>query len=133
MERAPASVESVRRYLRERIERSSTRITLARKAAAAKRGRGTRLSDAEIGAEMAARRAYRDALRALDAIPPDAAAAEASRLEAEELTRVKSALARIYEVTQHANHDIADAGDWSIVEGEAQTALNVFHELEDER
>ena len=57
----------------------------------------------------------------------------ATRLEAEELARVKSALARIYEVTQHANHDIADAGDWSIVEGEAQTALNVFHEVEDGR
>jgi len=132
MERAPVSVNSVRVYLQKRIERSSTRIALARKAAA-KPPRGARLSDPEIEAEMAARRAYRDALRALDAIPPDAAAAEAARLEAEELARVKSALARIYEVTQHANHDIADAGDWSIVEGEAQTALNVFREVEDER
>ena len=133
MERAPVSVNSVRVYLQKRIERSSVRIALARKAAAAKPRRGARLSDPAIEAEMATRRAYRDALRALDAIPPDAAAAEAARLEAEELARVKSALARIYEVTQHANHDIADAGDWSIVEGEAQTALNVFREVEDER
>ena len=132
MQRAPVSVNSVRVYLQKRVERSSARIAVARKAAAAKPRRGARLSDPEIEAEMATRRAYRDALRALDAIPPDAAA-EAARLEAEELARVKSALARIYEVTQHANHDIADAGDWSIVEGEAQTALNVFREVEDER
>ena len=130
MGRVPGSVDSVRRYLQERIERFSTRIALARKAAAAKPRRGARASDAEIGADLAARRAYRDALRALDAIPPDAAASEASRLAAEELARVKSALARIYEVTQHANHEIADAGDWTIVEGEAQAALNVFHEVE---
>ena len=133
MQRAPVSVNSVRVYLQKRVERSSARIAVARKATAAKPRRGARLSDPEIEAEMATRRAYRDALRALDAIPPDAAAAEAARLEAEELARVKSALARIYEVTQHANHDIADAGDWSIVEGEAQTALNVFREVEDER
>ena len=133
MARAPVSVGSVRQYLQQRIERSNTRIAVARKAAVAKPRRGARLADLEIAAEMAARRAYRDALRAVEAIPPDAAAAEASRLEAEELARVKSALARIYEVTQHANHDIADAGDWSIVEGEAQTALNVFREVEDER
>jgi len=132
MQRAPVSVNSVRVYLQKRVERSSARIAVARKAAAAKPRRGARLSDPEIETEMATRRAYRDALRALDAIPPDAAA-EAARLEAEELARVKSALARIYEVTQHANHDIADAGDWSIVEGEAQTALNVFREVEDER
>ena len=133
MQRAPVSVNSVRVYLQKRVERSSARIAVARKAAAAKPRRGARLSDPEIETEMATRRAYRDALRALDAIPPDAAAAEAARLEAEELARVKSALARIYEVTQHANHDIADAGDWSIVEGDAQTALNVFREVEDER
>ena len=133
MQRAPVSVNSVRVYLQKRVERSSARIAVARTAAAATPRRGARLSDPEIETEMATRRAYRDALRALDAIPPDAAAAEAARLEAEELARVKSALARIYEVTQHANHDIADAGDWSIVEGEAQTALNVFREVEDER
>src|SRR5690349_18671150 len=101
MERAPADVNSVRVYLQKRIERSTMRIALARKAAAGKPRRGIGLSDPEMAAEMAARRAYRDALRALDAIPPDAAAAEAARLEAEELARVKSALARIYEVTQH--------------------------------
>jgi len=133
MGRVPGSVDSVRRYLEKRIERSSTRIALARKAAATKPRRGTRASDAEIGADLAARRAYRDALKALNAIPPDAAASEASRLAAEELARVKSALARIYEVTQHANHDITDAGDWAIVEGEAQAALNVFHEVEGDR
>ena len=133
MKRAPMSVNSVRQYLQKRIERSSARIALARKAAAAKPRRGRRPSDGEIGAAVAARRAYRDALSALDAIPPDAAASEASRLAAEELARVKSALARIYEVTQHANHDIADAQDWSIVEGEAQAALNVFHEVEEDR
>ncbi|HKX18694.1 MAG TPA: hypothetical protein VJT33_11845 [bacterium] len=44
--------------------------------------------------------------------------------------RVKAALAKIYETTQHANHDIADAADWGIVEGEAQAALNIAHEAE---
>jgi len=70
------------------------------------------------------RRAYRDALRALTTIPSDKGTPAALRLAAEEVARVKSALARIYEVTQHANHDIAAAGDWAIVEGEAHAALN---------
>jgi len=82
---------------------------------------------------MATRRAYRDALRALDAIPSDVSASAGTRHAAEELARVKSSLALIYEVTQHANHDIADAGDWAIVEGEAQAALNIVHEAEKSR
>jgi hypothetical protein len=72
-------------------------------------------------------------LRALNAIPSDGGAPAALRLAAEEVDQVKSALARIYEVTQHANHDITAAGDWAIVEGEAQAALNVVHEVERNR
>jgi hypothetical protein len=126
-------VNSVREYLQKRIERCSTRIALERKAAAAKPRRGTRPGHADIGADMAMRRAYRDALRALDAIASDAGATDVARLATEELVRVKSALARIYEVAQHSNHDIADVEDWAIVEGEAQTALNVVHEAEKDR
>jgi len=132
MEREPSGVESVRALLQRRIDRSSRKIALA-KQNAVKARRGARSGDAEIAAAVATRRAYQEVLRALDAIPPNAGAAEAARLEAEELARVKSALARIYEVAQHTNHDIGDAGDWAIVEGEAQTALNVFHEGEQGR
>ena len=128
-----SGVNSVREYLQRRIERCSTRIARARRAAAAKPRRGTRPGQAEIGADMATRRAYRDALRVLDAIPSDVGASEVARLAAEELARVKSALARIYEVARHANHDVADAEDWTIVEGEAQAALNVVHEAEKDR
>jgi hypothetical protein len=78
--------------------------------------------------DLAARRAYRDALRSLDAIPSSSGA-----LAPREVDRVKSALAKIYEVAQHSNHDIADGADWAIVEGEAQDALNVFHEVETDR
>jgi hypothetical protein len=131
MERVPIGVNSVREYLRRRIERSSKRIAVARKAAAAKPPRrGARPGQGEIGADVATRRAYQDALRALDAIPSDTGASEAVRLAAEELERVKTALGRIYEVARHANHDIADAADWTMVEGEAQAALNVVHEAE---
>jgi len=134
MEPVPSAVNSVREYLRRRIERCSKRIALARKAAAAKPPRrGTRPDQAEIGADMATRRAYQDALRALDAIPSDISASELARLAAEELDRVKSALARIYEVARHPNHDIADAEDWAMVEGEAQAALNLVHEAEKAR
>lgn len=48
-------------------------------------------------------------------------------------TRAGRVSTRIYEVTQHGNHDIANAADWSIVEGEAQGALNVVHEAERHR
>jgi hypothetical protein len=134
MKTVPSGVNSVRAYLQRRIERYSKRIALARKAAAAKPPRrGTRPDQAEIGADRATRRAYQDALRALDAIPSDITASEVGRLAAEELDRVKSALARIYEVARHPNHDVADAGDWAIVEGEAQAALNVVHEAEKNR
>ena len=134
MEPVPSAVNSVREYLQRRIERCSKRIALARKAAAVKPPRrGTRPDQAEIGADMATRRAYQDALRALDAIPSDISASELARLAAEELDRVKSALARIYEVARHPNHDIADAEDWAMVEGEAQAALNLVHEAEKAR
>lgn len=131
MKSGSGGVDAVRLYLQKRIDRSSARIAAARKAAAAKprrgtRGRGTPAADSEI----AARRAYRDALRALGAVRAEGDGASALRLAAEEVERVKSALARIYEVTQHANHDFASAGDWAIVEGEAQTALNIVHEAE---
>jgi hypothetical protein len=112
-----------------RIERATKRIALARKAAR----RGTRPDQTEIEVEMATRRAYQEALRALDAIPSDISASEVARLAAEELDRVKSALARIYEIARRSNHDIADAEDWAIVEGEAQAALNVVHEAEKDR
>jgi hypothetical protein len=126
MKSVPGGVDAVRLYLQKRIDRSSARIAAARKAAAAKPRRG----QPAAGAELAARRAYRDALRALGAIRSGGDGASALRLAAEEVERVKSALARIYEVTQHANHDIASAGDWAIVEGEAQAALNIVHEAE---
>ncbi len=134
MKAVPSGVNSIREYLQKRIERSSKRIALARKAAAAKPPRrGTRPDQTEIGADKATRRAYQDALKALDAIPSDISASEEARLAAEELDRVKSALGRIYEVARHANHDIADAKDWAIVEGEAQAALNIVHEAEKDR
>ncbi len=135
MEPVLSGVESVREYLQRRIERCSTRIAHEKKAIAARprRGTRTRAGKAAIGADMATRRAYREALRALDAIPSDVSASAGARRAAEELARINSSLALIYEVAQHANHDIADAGDWSIVEGEAQAALNVVHEAEKNR
>jgi hypothetical protein len=133
MDRLPKSVDALRLYLQNRIDGCTTRIALARKAASAPRRRGTPRRQTDTGPDMAQRRAYRDALRALNAIPSDNGAPAALRLAAEELDRIKSALARIYEVTQHANHDIAAAGDWAIVEGEAQAALNVMHEVERKR
>jgi hypothetical protein len=133
MKREPGGVDAVRLYLQARIDRSSARIAAARKAAAAAPRRGPRRSQPAAGGEFAARRAYRDALRALGAIRPRDDGASALRLAAEEVERVKSALARIYEVTQHANHDIASAGDWAIVEGEAQAALNTVREAERNR
>jgi hypothetical protein len=132
MSRVPGGVEGVRQYLQKRIDRSTKRIAAARKAAAKSR-RGARRGGSAAGPEVAERRAYRDALRTLDSIPPNAGTSAALRLAAEEVERVKSALAKIYEVTQHANHDIADAGDWSIVEGEAQGALNLVREAERNR
>lgn len=133
MERAPSGVDAVRRYLQKRIDRCNIRIARARKAAAAARGRRTGRARPASGGDVAERRAYRDALKALNNISSEGAAPAALRLAAEEVGRVKSALAKIYEVTQHANHDIAEAGDWSIVEGEAQTALNIVHEAEKNR
>ncbi len=132
MDRVPSTVDEVRRYLQKRIDRCNTRSARARKSAPATPRRGTRRSQAATGPEVAERRVYRDALRALNTIPSDSGT-EARRLAAEEVDRVKSALARIYEVTQHANQDIAAAGDWAIVEGEAQAALNVVHEAERNR
>jgi hypothetical protein len=130
MDRVLHSVDAVRAYLQKRIDSTSRRIALGRKPTGAKPRRGMRQRTAEVTPALAERRAYRDALRALDSMRPEGAAPAAVRLAAEELERVKGALARIYEVTQHADHDIADAGDWAIVEGEAQTALNVVHEAE---
>src|SRR5215470_17990220 len=129
MSRVPGGVDGVRQYLQKQIDRSNKRIAAARKAAAKSR-RGARRGGPAAGPEVAERRAYRDALRALDSIPPNAGTSAALRRAAEEVERVKSALAKIYEVTQHANHDIAAGADWSIVEGEAQAALNVVHEAE---
>jgi hypothetical protein len=133
MKRVPSGVDAVRLYLQKRIDRSNSRIALARKAAAGPARRKTRRGTQATGADLAARRAYRDALKVLNTIPSDGGTRSALRMAAEEVDRVKSALARIYEVTQHANHDIADAGDWAIVEGEAQTALNTVREAEKNR
>lgn len=133
MSRLPSGLDGVRQYLQKRIDRSSKRIAAARKAAGAKPGRGARRGRPAAGPEMAERRAYRDALRALNSIPQNAGPSAALRLAAAEVERVKSALAKIYEVTQHANHDIADARDWSIVEGESQGALNLVRETERNR
>ncbi|HLW49256.1 MAG TPA: hypothetical protein VKW09_16035 [bacterium] len=133
MNRAHSDVDEVRQYLQKRIDRSNSRIARARKGVAGRPRRGKRRPQSSAGAELAERRAYRDALRALASIPSDGDASAALRLAAEEIERVKSALARIYEVTQHANHNIAGAGDWAIVEGEAQTALNIVHEAEKNR
>ena len=130
MDRVPGGVDGVRMYLQRRIDRTNTRIALARKAGAAKPRRGSRSGKPARTPEAAERRAYQDALRALSSVRSDSGTAAAVRLAAEELERVKSALARIYEVTQHANHDISEAGDWTIVEGEAQAALNIVREAE---
>lgn len=130
MKRAPSGVDAVRQYLQKRIDRADARIARARKAAAAARRRKTGRVQPAGDADTAERRAYRDALKALNGISSEGTAPAALRLAAEEVGRVKSALAKIYEVTQHANHDISEAGDWSIVEGEAQTALNIVREAE---
>lgn len=130
MNRLPTSVDAMRLSLQRRIDRCNKRIALARKASATHARRGTRRRQSETAPEVAKRSAYRDALRMLGGISSDDGTAAARRLAAEEIDRVKSALARIYEVTQHANHDITEAGDWAIVEGEAQAALNVVHEAE---
>jgi hypothetical protein len=135
MERALTGVESVSLFLEKRIERCSARIIAARKAAAERR-RGAAQVRASVEVEMAMRRAYRDALRAIAettiGAKPSAtvAAVAAVRLAAEELERVKKALAVIYEVSRHSNHDFSEAGDWGTVEGEAQTALNVLRDAE---
>lgn len=129
MKPATIGVDAVRQLIRKRIDRYSARIALARKSARTN-PRAARRAQAGIAAYVAVRRAYREALKALDTIPAGIDVSAASRLASEEFTRVKSAVAKIYEVTQHADHDIADAGDWAIVEGEAQTALNVLREAE---
>lgn len=134
MKNLAGGLDAVRLHLQQRIDRSGKRIAAARKAAAGKsrRGAGRRRPAAE--AEVAARRAYRDALRALESVSAGGGGDQAAlRMAAEEVERVKSALAKIYEVTQHANHDITEAADWGIVEGEAQTALNIVHEAERRR
>jgi hypothetical protein len=140
MKSAPGGVDAVRLYLQKRIDRCGTQIAAARKRAAPKPRTGGRRpavrrpagrSAAETA--VAARRAYRDALRALETVRPDSGTPAAVRLAREEVERVKAALAKIYEVTQHGNHDVAEAGDWSMVEGEAQTALNIVHEAEAKR
>jgi hypothetical protein len=133
MNRLPTSGEAVRLYLQQRIDRCNARIARTRKAFAARRRRGAPRGKPETGPEMAARRAYRDALKALNGVSSDRDGPAALRLAAEEVERVKSALARIYEITQHANHDLSEAGDWTIVEGEAQAALNIVHEVERRR
>ena len=125
MQSVPTGLDGLRLYLQMRIDRSNKRIALARKASA-----GTARRTPAATPALAERRAYQDALRALNSMQPGGSAPGALRLAAEELERVKSALARIYEVTQHANHDVTEASDWSIVEGEAQAALNVVHEAE---
>lgn len=123
-------MEAVRKMMGKRIDRVSARIARARKSARTK-PRGARRAQAGMATDLAVRRAYRDALKVLDtAIPVNVRVSQAERLVSEEFARVKSAVAKIYEVAQHANHDIADAGDWSIVEGEAEAALNVFREAE---
>ena len=127
MKPATIGVDAVRQLIRKRIDRYGVRIALARKSART-HPRAARRAQAGIAADVAVRRAYREALKALDAIPTDIDVSPASRLASEEFRRVKSAVAKIYEVAQHADHDIADAGDWAIVEGEAQAALNVFRE-----
>ena len=130
MKNQGCGLDAVRLYLQKRIDRCGARIAAGRKGAAggSKRGAGRRPPAAE--AEAAARKAYRDALRALESVSSVDGGRAALRMAAEEVERVKSALAKIYEVTRHANHDIADAADWGIVEGEAQTALNIVHEAE---
>ncbi len=133
MQREPGGVDAVRRYLQKRIDRCNTRIARARKANAAARRRRTRSGPPAAAAVVAERRAYRDILSALNKISSVGGPPAVPRLAAEEVGRVKSALAKIYEVTQHANHDIAEAGDWTIVEGEAQAALNIMHEAERSR
>lgn len=130
MDRAPATVEAVRVYLKRRIDRADKRIAVARKASAAKPRRGIRQATPASAPEVAERRAYRDALKALDAIRADGATDAVVRMAAEELERVKSALAKIYEITQHANHDISEASDWTYIEGESKAALNIIHEAE---
>lgn len=133
MKRAPSGMDAMRRYLQKRIDRCNARIARARKAAAATRRRRTGRAQPAGAADVAERRAYRDVLKALNSFSSEGAASPALRLAAEEIGRVKSALARIYEVTQHAHHDFAAAGEWAIIEGEAQTALNVVHEAEKNR
>jgi nucleoid-associated protein YgaU len=132
MRTVPTGLDGLRLYLQMRIDRSNKRIALARKTGAGK-PRGTARRQPAATPALAERRAYRDALRAVTSMQAGGSAPAALRLAAEEIERVKSALARIYAVTQHANHDIAEAGDWSIVEGEAQAALNVVHEAERNR
>jgi len=123
-------MDAVRQQMGKRIERVSARIAQAGKSARAN-PRGARRARAGVATDLAVRRAYRDALKVVDAaIPPNVRVSQAERLVSEEFARVKSAVAKIYEVAQHANHDIADAGDWSIVEGEAEAALNVFRDAE---
>jgi hypothetical protein len=132
-DRVPSAVDAVRLYFQKRIDRCNRRIALARKAAGARPRRRERRGQPATAADVAERRAYRDALKALNTISSDGGTPAALRLAAEEVARVKSALARIYGVTQHASHDIAAAGDWAIVEGEAQAALNIVHEAERNR
>ncbi len=132
MKPAGIGIDAVRQLIRKRIDRYSARIALARKSARAN-PRAARRAQAGIAAHVAERRAYREALKALDTIPSGIDVSASSRLASEEFARVKSAVAKIYEVSQHADHDIADGGDWAIVEGEAQTALNVLREAKGTR
>ncbi|HLJ60756.1 MAG TPA: hypothetical protein VKZ50_13605 [bacterium] len=125
MARQVSGIEAVREYVQKRIDRCTARIKVAGASAAGARRR-TRSTTARAAPELAARRAYRDALRAFE----DGVVTEAQRLASEEIGRVKTALERLYEVSLHPNHAIADAADWAIVEGESQAALNILREAD---
>jgi len=133
MKRAFSGVDDVKQHLEDRIDECNARITAARKAIKEKQRGGIRRAASEIEVCTEARRAYQDALKALNEITPDRERARLVRLAEDIVERVRKALEVIYATSKHGNHDIADGADWATVEGESGDALNLLNDARQDR
>ena len=128
MARTFDGLEAVTRYLQDQIDRHGARIAAAKKVIKERQRGGVRRAAARIEASTEARRAYRDALKALKSMTPASGRLGAVRLAEDIVERVRKALEVIAATAQHGNHDFSDGGDWAAVAGEAGEALNVLNE-----
>ncbi len=119
MKRMFSGVGAVKQHLENQIDRCNTRIATARKVLVKELRGNVRQAATEIEAYTARRRAYQDALKALNEMGPSPGGLGDPRsiqVAKNEVERVKSALKLIYETTQHGGHDISDGKDWAAVE-----------------